>query len=198
MFVFCVSVPSRVRDLPALDKRLLSNGREERGHLSFCDGWALAPLSGDPPLTQPALPFRGRVLLRFGRALTPVGDPLIKARRGDAFAATEIDNGEVAAAVPLHPSLPKFTAGGIGRSRHRWLRVHEKQTQEPTAPQTHASAERLPKAREKQYEAELTRMRYHQTRNASASRSHQKTRLAEYDALGIDPSKIKSVQRKPS
>ena len=53
-----------------------------------------------------------------------------------------------------------------------------------------------PKARVQQYEAELARMRYHQTRNASASRSHQKTRLAEYDAIGIDPSKIKSVQQK--
>lgn len=55
-----------------------------------------------------------------------------------------------------------------------------------------------PKAREKQYEAELTRMRYHQSRNASASRSHQKTRLAEYEALGIDLLKIKSVRQKPS
>lgn len=55
-----------------------------------------------------------------------------------------------------------------------------------------------PKARQQQYQAELARMRYHQTRNAAASRSHQKTRLAEYEALGIDPAMIKSVRPKPS
>lgn len=55
-----------------------------------------------------------------------------------------------------------------------------------------------PKARHRQYQAEVSRMRYHQDRNAAASRSHQKTRLAEYEALGIDPAKIKSVRPKPS
>ena len=55
-----------------------------------------------------------------------------------------------------------------------------------------------PKARHSKYQAELTRMRYHQDRNAAASRSHQKTRLAEYETLGIDPSKIKSVRPKLS
>jgi hypothetical protein len=53
-----------------------------------------------------------------------------------------------------------------------------------------------PKARHAHYQAELDRMRYHQSRNAVASRSHQKTRLAEYEALGIDPTKIKSIRSK--
>lgn len=46
------------------------------------------------------------------------------------------------------------------------------------------------------YEAELHRIGYHQTRNAAASRSHFKTRLKHYEAMGIDPTKIKSNEPK--
>ena len=53
-----------------------------------------------------------------------------------------------------------------------------------------------PRSCRQEYQAELVRMRYHQDRNSAASRSHQKTRLAEYEALGIDPAKIKSVRPK--
>ncbi|EAQ81536.1 hypothetical protein [Blastopirellula marina] len=53
-----------------------------------------------------------------------------------------------------------------------------------------------PKVRKQQHQAELARMQYHQRRNAAASRSHQKTRQAEYEALGIDPEKIKSIRPK--
>ncbi len=52
-------------------------------------------------------------------------------------------------------------------------------------------AARLPR-----YEAELKRIRYHQARNATASRSHFKTRREQYEAMGIDPTKIKSVHPK--
>jgi SRSO17 transposase len=50
--------------------------------------------------------------------------------------------------------------------------------------------------RSARYQAELDRLRYHQTRNATASRSHRKTRLLEYEAIGIDVMKIKSVEPK--
>jgi len=55
-----------------------------------------------------------------------------------------------------------------------------------------------PKARRHLYHTELARMDYHQGRNAVASRSHQKRRLTEYEAIGIDPSKIKSIRPKQS
>ena len=55
----------------------------------------------------------------------------------------------------------------------------------------------LPRAaRLARYEAELKRIRYHQDRNATASRSHFKTRRKQYEAMGIDPTKIKSVHPK--
>lgn len=50
-----------------------------------------------------------------------------------------------------------------------------------------------PQHRQRQYEAELQRQRYHQRRNAAASRSHRKTRLQHLHRLGIDPNQIKSV-----
>jgi SRSO17 transposase len=48
----------------------------------------------------------------------------------------------------------------------------------------------------REYEAELERIHYHQSRNAEASRCHRKRRLATYQAMGIDPKKIKSVDPK--
>ena len=55
----------------------------------------------------------------------------------------------------------------------------------------------LPRAaRLARHEAELYRIRYHQARNAAASRSHFKTRLKLYEEMGIDPTKIKSVEPK--
>ena len=51
--------------------------------------------------------------------------------------------------------------------------------------------------RRKRYEAELERIRYHQRRNAEASRCHRKSRMDDYRAMGIDPDAIKSVDRKP-
>lgn len=50
--------------------------------------------------------------------------------------------------------------------------------------------------RDEQYEAECNRIRYHQRRNAEASRCHRKKRIADYHALGIDPYQIKSVEPK--
>lgn len=50
--------------------------------------------------------------------------------------------------------------------------------------------------RDKEYEAELNRINYHQRRNAEASRCHCKKRIAAYKQLGIDPDKIKSVEPK--
>lgn len=52
-------------------------------------------------------------------------------------------------------------------------------------------------ARYQRYQAEADRMRYHQRRNAIASRCHRKRRYADYEALGIDPDRIKSVDREP-
>lgn len=52
----------------------------------------------------------------------------------------------------------------------------------------------LPRPQRRQrYEEELQRQRYHQRRNATASRSHRKTRCQTLRSLGIDPDKIKSV-----
>lgn len=53
-----------------------------------------------------------------------------------------------------------------------------------------------PRLRRNRYEAELERMRYHQKRNAEASRCHLKKRLAYYKAMGIEPDAIKSVDPK--
>jgi SRSO17 transposase len=50
-----------------------------------------------------------------------------------------------------------------------------------------------PQHRYQSYEAELADQRYHQRRNAAASRSHRKTRLRQLRQLGIDPDTIKSV-----
>ncbi len=47
-----------------------------------------------------------------------------------------------------------------------------------------------------EYKAELERIHYHQSRNAEASRCRRKRRLATYEEMGIDPSKIKSVDPK--
>ena len=53
-----------------------------------------------------------------------------------------------------------------------------------------------PKPRRQRFEAELERQRYHQRRNAAASRSHRKTRQQELRRLGIDPDQIKRVSPK--
>ena len=50
-----------------------------------------------------------------------------------------------------------------------------------------------PKQRRQSYQAELDRQHYYQRRNATASRSHRKTRLKQLDLLRIDPDQIKSV-----
>lgn len=47
------------------------------------------------------------------------------------------------------------------------------------------------------YNAELLRQRYHQERNAEASRCHRKRRYNELAAIGIDPDAIKSVENSP-
>lgn len=48
------------------------------------------------------------------------------------------------------------------------------------------------------YQAERSRIQYHQTRNATASVSHRKRCYDEYHAMGIDPERIKSVEERPS
>ena len=50
-----------------------------------------------------------------------------------------------------------------------------------------------PEQKRQKYEAELERQRYHQRRNATAARSHRKTRLRKLRERGIDPDHIKSV-----
>ena len=50
-----------------------------------------------------------------------------------------------------------------------------------------------PQQRRQSYQAELNRQHYYQRRNATASRSHRKTRLQRLHRLGIDPNQIKSV-----
>lgn len=49
-----------------------------------------------------------------------------------------------------------------------------------------------PRLREAHYQRELDEQRYYQQRNAAASKSHRKKRIARYLELGIDPDKIKS------
>ena len=53
-----------------------------------------------------------------------------------------------------------------------------------------------PRIRHREYIAELSRITYHQTRNAEASRCHSAKRHATYRAMGIDPNSIKSVDEK--
>lgn len=55
-----------------------------------------------------------------------------------------------------------------------------------------------PRLRHERYRAAWQRIRYHQIRNAEASISHRKRRLAAYHAMGIDPDGIKSVEEKPT
>ena len=50
--------------------------------------------------------------------------------------------------------------------------------------------------REQRYQDEANRQVYYASRNAKASKSHQKTRKKRLAALGIDPEKIKSVPPK--
>lgn len=53
-----------------------------------------------------------------------------------------------------------------------------------------------PRIRHREYEAEVERMKYHQNRNAQASRCHRKKRLAAYRAMDIDPDRIRFVDDK--
>lgn len=55
-----------------------------------------------------------------------------------------------------------------------------------------AAVDMKPAARHKRYQEELDHQRYHQRRNAQASASHTKTRIARLKALDIDPDTIKS------
>lgn len=52
--------------------------------------------------------------------------------------------------------------------------------------------------RQQRYRNEHQRIRYHQIRNASASKYHRRRRYNEYRAMGIDPDRIKSVKQKSS
>jgi SRSO17 transposase len=61
-----------------------------------------------------------------------------------------------------------------------------------------ASTDLPPRLRRQRYQSEHERIRYHQTRNASASVSHRKRRHDDYRALGIDPDQIKSVEQNSS
>lgn len=47
-------------------------------------------------------------------------------------------------------------------------------------------------ARTKRFEAELSKQQYYQRRNRQARQSHTKTRLAQFEALGIDVERIQS------
>lgn len=59
-----------------------------------------------------------------------------------------------------------------------------------------ASQDLPPRLRTGRYCEVLERIRYHQVRNAEASGSHPKRRMATYRAMGFDPDRIKSVQEK--
>jgi hypothetical protein len=52
------------------------------------------------------------------------------------------------------------------------------------------------RARRKFYAAEIARQQHYARRNASAARSHRKTRRVRLLAIGIDPDRIKSVPPK--
>ena len=54
-----------------------------------------------------------------------------------------------------------------------------------------------PRIRRQFYQAEHRRMVYHRIRNAAASRSHCRRRYAQYQTMGIDPDRIKSVEEPP-
>jgi hypothetical protein len=61
------------------------------------------------------------------------------------------------------------------------------------ATNTWLSAADLPRAaRRTRYEEELAKQRYYQRRNRQSRTSHTKTRLARFNALGIDVERIKS------
>ena len=49
-----------------------------------------------------------------------------------------------------------------------------------------------PLLRDEEYERELDRQLYYQTRSVQAKKSHTKTRIASYDQMGINVDKIKS------
>ena len=55
-----------------------------------------------------------------------------------------------------------------------------------------------PAARQRRFEAELRKQRYHQRRNQQARKSHTKTKLARFDELGIDIDRIKSCLPDPA
>lgn len=54
-----------------------------------------------------------------------------------------------------------------------------------------------PALRDKAFEKEIAKQRYHQTRNAQAKKSHTKTRTQFYRKLGLDIDKIKSCIPEP-
>ena len=59
------------------------------------------------------------------------------------------------------------------------------------------TADMKPAARQKRYEKELDKQRYHQRRNEQARRSHTKTRIKKLQSDGVDPDRIKSCTPKP-
>lgn len=87
------------------------------------------------------------------------------------------------------------------RTRHRLCRSEvvteaERLTLEQVRRATNvylATMDLPPRLRNHFYRQESDRIRYHQQRNASASRSHWKTALQRYKQLGIDPLTIKSI-----
>lgn len=54
------------------------------------------------------------------------------------------------------------------------------------------TADLSPAARRQRFEAEIQKQQYYQRRNKQARKSHTKTRLARYKALGIDVTQLKS------
>lgn len=59
-----------------------------------------------------------------------------------------------------------------------------------------ASLDLPPRSRSERNRAESDRIHYHQIRNADASRSHRKRRIASYRSMGIDPDRVKAVEEK--
>jgi SRSO17 transposase len=55
-----------------------------------------------------------------------------------------------------------------------------------------SAADLKPSARRKRHEKELWKQRYHQRRNLQAGRSHTKTKIARFTAMGINVNQIKS------
>jgi len=78
--------------------------------------------------------------------------------------------------VPTEENVDRVTVEQVRSATNVWL----------------DTADLLLAARRQRFEEEIRKQQYHQRRNKQARKSHTKTRLAHYKALGIDVTRIKS------